>query len=53
MTGGCDWNLIITVGSSRQDEFGICGPLELLRSWMDYEGWYDIKDKTFSKMKNI
>ena len=35
------------------DSFGIQGPLELLRSWFDYGGWFDTKDKSFSKMKNI
>lgn len=35
------------------DEFDIKSPLELLRSWFDYGGWFDIKEKTFKKMRNI
>ena len=37
----------------RADQWEIKGPHELMRQWLDYEGWYDIRDKTFMKVKNI
>ena len=37
----------------KADEFDIKCPLELLRQWMDYQGWYDNRDKNFVKIKNL
>ena len=41
------------VNMPMKEEFGAQPPIELLRQWMDHEGWYDLETKEFKKFKNI
>jgi hypothetical protein len=41
--------LQLTAGS-QVEEYGAQPPIELLRQFMDHEGWYDRKELTFRKM---
>lgn len=35
------------------DEFGIKAPLELMRTYIDHEGWYNQVTKAYQKVKNL
>jgi dynein heavy chain len=39
----------------KKEEFGAQPPLELLRQWLDHNGWYDrkSKEKTFMRIEDI
>ena len=35
------------------EEYGAQPPIELLRQYMDYSGWYDRKELTFRKLVDV
>jgi dynein heavy chain len=38
----------------KKEKYGAQPPIELLRQWMDYGGWYDIQaDKEFKQIQDI
>ena len=37
----------------KKEEFGAQPPIELLRQWFDFAGWYDRKTKQFRKLTDI
>ena len=38
----------------KKEKYGAQPPIELLRQWMDYEGWYElIGDKEFRKLVSV
>ena len=41
------------VNMPMKEEFGAQPPIELLRQWMDHEGWYDLETKEFKKFINV
>ena len=36
-----------------KEEYGAQPPIEILRQWMDHEGWYDRKEITFRRLVDI
>lgn len=39
----------------QKEKYGAQPPIELLRQWMDYKGWYDIDvpERDFRKLVNV
>ena len=37
----------------QKDKYGSQAPIELLRQWMDYGGWYDLETKEFKYLQDI
>ncbi len=37
----------------KKDEFGSQAPIELLRQWIDYHGWYDKEKIVFKKIESL
>ena len=36
-----------------KEEYGAQPPIEILRQWMDHQGWYDRKENTFRRLVDI
>ena len=37
----------------KKDEFGSQGALEILRQWLDYEGWYDRQKQSWRQILDM
>eukprot|EP00959_Pyramimonas_sp_CCMP1952_P379538 7950291-Pyramimonas_sp.AAC.1 len=37
----------------KQEEYGAQPPIELLRQFMDYNGWFDLSDQTFRTLISL
>ena len=37
----------------QKEKYGAQPPIELLRQWMDYSGWYDLESKEFKYLCDI
>ncbi len=36
-----------------KEEYGAQPPIEILRQWMDHQGWYDRKENEFKRLVDI
>ena len=36
-----------------KEKYGAQPPIELLRQWMDYGGWYDLESREFKYLQDI
>jgi len=36
-----------------KEKYGAQPPIELLRQWMDYGGWYDLETREFKYLQDI
>jgi len=43
------------ISMPQKEKWGAQPPIELLRQWMDYQGWYDVQDpeRNFRKLINV